>query len=140
EVPAEADLGRAHDVAARLRVLVMAEVMAGHIGAHRVAVREREDHLESSVEPALVEDGAVDGVVRGDSAEEREPARDHEERDREAKVARGVDPLDRDESEVRRHEEEGLQIGSVAKHGKTVENLTATLSHETGSWKRPPRA
>jgi len=53
---------------------VMAQVVARDEGAHRVAVGEGQHHLEDLVEPALVEDRGVDGVVGGQRRSTRDSA------------------------------------------------------------------
>jgi len=58
----------AHDVFAKLRELVMAQVVSRHIGADRVPVRERQHQLPQLVRPTLLEHPAVHGVVRGGCA------------------------------------------------------------------------
>jgi hypothetical protein len=116
EVPAELHLRGAHHVLVGLRVLVVREVVPRHVGAHRVPVREREHDLEQPVRPALVEHGRVDRVVRRHRAEEREPAGEHDQRDRQMELLRGVDPLPGDEAEVDGHEDERPDVGAITKH------------------------
>mmetsp|Transcript_48374 Transcript_48374/g.125435 ORF Transcript_48374/g.125435 Transcript_48374/m.125435 type:complete len:213 (+) Transcript_48374:603-1241(+) len=63
EVPAMLNLLSSHDITRSLSMLVVRQVMSGHIRADRMPVRETQEHLKDLVQSPVGKDAAMHGVV-----------------------------------------------------------------------------
>lgn len=71
EIPAKPCLCGAHDVFSSLRMDVVTQIVAWHIGAYLVTVGKRQQHLKYPVKRAAIEHRYVNRVVRNHRTEKR---------------------------------------------------------------------